>query len=152
MTSLNVVGIDVIVLVLLKMMVLKDGQLTGAEVRYDTLDTSRNSVVKFVMPLNTPLILRDVMEGGIVMEDNLVEISNVSVGIVVIVLLRVKSKEPEIVQEPNTPVPNVNKVSGGNVNIPLVKNAPLLIFLIVFGNVPVNELLSLKAFTPIVSS
>ena len=37
----KVVGMVVIVLVLLKMIVLKDGQLVAAVVRYDTLDTSR---------------------------------------------------------------------------------------------------------------
>ncbi len=90
---LKVVGIVVSVLVLWKMTVLKDGQLLGAEVRYDTLDTSRNSVVNLGSLWITALGLSVVMEGDNVMEDML-EPLNVSFSILVSVLLRVKSKEP----------------------------------------------------------
>ena len=67
----NAVGIVVIVLVFLKTMVLKDGQETGAASKYDTLDTSRVSVVKFGRVLNTPLTLSVVIEGDNVKEDSL---------------------------------------------------------------------------------
>jgi len=114
----NVVGIVVIVLVLLKTMVLKDGQATGADVRYDTLDTSRNSVVNLGRVLNTPLPLRDVMEGGIVMEDSL-ELVNVPGAIVNSVLLRDKSKEPErFVQILNALVPSELNDIGAKVSNP----------------------------------
>jgi hypothetical protein len=118
MIFLNVVGIVVIVLVLLKMMVLKDGQLTGAVVRYDTLDTSRNSVVNLGRVLNTPLPLSVVMEGDNVMEDSL-ELVNVPFKIVVSVLLRDKSKEPErFVQILNALVPSELNDIGAKVSNP----------------------------------
>jgi len=116
MISLNVVGIVLTVLVGLKTMVLKDGQLTGAVVRYDTLDTSRNSVVNLGRVLNTPLPLSVVMEGDIVMEDSRLEPVNVPSRIVVSVLLRDKSKEPEIPLFTNADAPRDCKFSGGNTN------------------------------------
>jgi len=116
MTLVKVAGIVLIVLVLLKMMVLKDGQLVGADVRYDTLDTSRNSVVNLGRVLNTPLPLRDVMEGDNVMEDSRLEPVNVPGAIVVSVLLRDKSKEPEIPLLENASCPSDCKFSGGNTN------------------------------------
>lgn len=69
-TELNVVGIVVIVLVFRKTIVLKDGQEMALTIIYDTLDTSRNSVVSLGRILNTPLILSEVMEGGNVIEVN----------------------------------------------------------------------------------
>jgi hypothetical protein len=71
MTLVKVAGIVLIVLVFLKTMVLKDGQPVGADVRYDTLDTSRYSVVNLRRLLNTLATLSDVMEGDIVMETRL---------------------------------------------------------------------------------
>ena len=104
---------------MLKMTVLKDGQLTGGEVRYDTLDTSRNSVVNLGRVLNTPLPLRDVMEGGIVKEDSL-EPVNVPGAIVDSVLLRDKSKEPErFVQPLHALVPSELNDIGAKVSTPV---------------------------------
>jgi len=93
----KVVGIVVIVLVFRKTIVLKDGQTSTFVVIYDTLDTSRYSVVKFRRFLNTLEGVSVVMEGDNVKEDNLARL-NVSATIVVSVLLRDKSKEPEILQ------------------------------------------------------
>ena len=100
--ELNVAGIVVIVLVLLNMMVLKDGQEMALTFRYDTLDTSRCSVVNRDILFNTPYTLIDVMECEIVMED-IFEPLNVPGRMVVRVLLRDKSKEPVMVlQSKNT--------------------------------------------------
>ena len=77
--KVEILGIVVIVLVFRKMTVLKDGQLVGAVavVRYGMLYTFRNSVLKPVRLLNTPLPLSVVMEGDNVMEDSLEELLNV---------------------------------------------------------------------------
>ena len=139
MIFLNVVGIVVSVLVFWKMMVLKDGQLEGAAVRYGMLDTSRNSVVNLGRFLNTVPGVSVVMEGDNVMEDSL-EPVNVPSAIVVSVLLRDKSKEPEIPEFTNAPAPRARKRSGGNTSPPPVVphswNADALISIIVDGNVP----------------
>ncbi len=92
-------GIVVIVLVLWKMTVLKDGQLVGAAVRYEILDTSRNSVVNLGRVWNTPAGDSVVMEGDTVKEDSL-EPVNVPSAIVESVLLRAKSKEPDKFAQP----------------------------------------------------
>ena len=117
--ALNVVGIVVIVLVFWKMMVLKDGQLMALTSRYEMLDTSRFSVVNLGRVLNTPLTLSVVMEGDIVKEDSLDPL-NVPGRIVVSVLLRDKSKEPErFVQELNARVPSVLNDIGAKVSTPV---------------------------------
>ncbi len=59
----NAVGIVVIVLVLRKMMVLKDGQLMALAFKNEILDTSRYSVVNLGRVLNTPAGDSVVMEG-----------------------------------------------------------------------------------------
>jgi hypothetical protein len=153
MKSLNVVGIVVIVLVLLKTMVLKDGQATGADVRYDTLDTSRNSVVNLGRVLNTPLPLSVVMEGDIVMEDSRLEPVNVPGAIVVSVLLRDKSKEPDrFVQPLNALVPRERNDIGANVRIPVPLQfwkAFILISVILEEKEATRRLQRLNAFGPI---
>ena len=95
----NAVGIVVIVLVLLKMMVLKDGQLMALAFKYEMLDTSRNNVVNVGRVLNAPAGDSFVMEGDNVKEDSLALV-NVSFAIVVSVLLRDTSKEPDKFAQP----------------------------------------------------
>jgi hypothetical protein len=103
------------------------------------LGTSRNSVVNLGRVLNTPLPLSDVMEGDTVKEDSL-EPVNVPFAIVVSVLLRDKSKEPEILQFENADAPRENKRKGGNTNPPPERpqllNAFEPISVMVDGNVP----------------
>ena len=114
----NAVGIVVIVLVFLKTMVLKDGQLMALTFRYGMLDTSRFSVVNLGRVLNTPLTLSVVMEGDNVKEDSL-EPVNVPFTIVVSMLLRDKSKEPErFVQPLNALIPRERNDIGANVSNP----------------------------------
>jgi len=153
MISLNVVGIVLTVLVVLKMMVLKDGQLTVAVVRYVTSDTSRNSVVNLGRVLNTPLPLSVVMEGGIVKEDSRLEPVNVPLKIVVSVLLRDKSKEPERFAQPLyalSPRP-LNDI-GAKVSTPVPEQSlkalsPILVIL--EGKDATSLLQRLNAFAPI---
>ena len=136
MIFLNVVGIVVSVLVFWKMMVLKDGQLEGAAVRYGMLDTSRNSVVNLGRFLNTVPGVSVVMEGDNVMEDSL-EPVNVSAAIAVSVLLRDKSKEPERFAQPlNALVPREPNDIGAKVSNPEPEqslNAEALISVILEG-------------------
>ncbi len=100
MKVVKVGGIVVIVLVLWKMIVLKNGQLMAlAFNKYEILDTSRNSVVNLGRVLNTPAGDSVVMEGDNVKEDSLALV-NVSFAIVVSVLLRDTSKEPDKFAQP----------------------------------------------------
>ena len=119
--KVEILGIVVIVLVFRKTMVLKDGQDTGAVVRYGMLDTSRNSVVNLGRVLNnTPLPLSVVMEGDNVKENSLALV-NVSFIIVVSVLLRDKSKEPERFAQPlNARLPRVRNDIGAKVSNPVI--------------------------------
>ena len=117
--KVEILGIDVIVLVFLKMMVLKDGQLVGTVVRYEMLDTSRNSVVNLGRFLNTVAGGNVVMEGDNVKETRL-EPVNVSAAIVVSVLLRDKSKEPDrFVQPLNALRPSPLNDIGAKVSTPV---------------------------------
>ena len=151
-TLLKLVGIVVIVLVFWKMMVLKDGQLMALAFRYEILATSRNSVVNLGRVLNTPLTLSVVMEGGIVMEDSL-EPVNVPGRIVVSVLLRDKSKEPEILQLLNAFAPRESKRKGENTNpvprVPQFWKAFILISVILEEKEATRRLQPLNAFGPI---
>ena len=117
--KVEILGIDVIVLVFLKMMVLKDGQLVGTVVRYGILDTSRYSVVNLGRFLNTVEGGSVVMEGDNVKETRL-EPVNVSAAIVASMLLRDKSKEPERFAQPlNALIPRERNDIGAKVSTPV---------------------------------
>ena len=115
----SLANIVVTVLVLWKMMVLKNGQLMVVPSRKNArLDTSRYSVVNFGRFLNTFAGVRNLMEGDNVMEDSL-EPVNVSFGICVSVLLRDKSKEPDkFTQVVNALAPRERNDIGAKVSTP----------------------------------